>query len=230
MRRLAWVLIPLAACALAAWYWLRAPQAPSGSADAATAEAVVRVPEDPLLADRAHRSGGGDGASRPAPAAASPAPAVHGSQGGRATIEGALLDAHSLRAASAAALLEREDFEAVLRQLRSDSAGSALADDNTRRYGKQTADALAKRFPGIRIDGFACAESLCGLQASSRRIGDDRVFQAILDSGSAQAPFYSVVSDIRDLAGGGARYRMLFTTDPARNRLLVPPSPPSPVR
>jgi hypothetical protein len=231
-RRIGSIVVFFLVCVGAWFYWQRDHDVESGSARVGSGVAsnsdvsADRVPPNTAVPGDAI---GDKGDAGPASASATLPPSVHPSQTNRTSIEASMLNARGMRGDVASALLRHEDFADVLRQLRNEGAGSALAADNSRRYGQQTAEALSKRFPDLVIDDFACADSVCGLQASSRRGSDDRVFQTILNSGSAEAPFFSVATDAIPTRDGGVHYRMLFTTDPGRNAIAVPLSP-SPAR
>lgn len=140
--------------------------------------------------------------------------------------EALVLSAEGIRGDAADAVLQSARYSDYLRKLRSDSAGSQLAIDNSRRYGDQIGKLLAKKFSGSEIEELACAETICGMEVIGDNSYVDGLFQGILNSGSPDAPFYSVVTREIQLPDGRVSYRMIFSTDPARNAINVPSAPP----
>lgn len=140
--------------------------------------------------------------------------------------EALVLSAEGIRGDAADAVLQSASYSDYLRKLRSDSAGSQLAIDNARRYGDQIGKLLAEQFSGSEIEELACAETICGMEVVGDNSHADRLFQGILNSGSSDAPFYSVVTREVRLPDGRISYRMIFSTDPARNAINVPSAPP----
>lgn len=136
--------------------------------------------------------------------------------------EALILSTEGIRADAADAVLQSASYSEYLRKLRSDSAGSQLAIDNSRRYGDQIGRLLAEKFSGSEIEELACAETICGMEVIGDSSHADGLFQGILNSSSSDAPFYSVVTKEIQLPNGRISYRMIFSTDPARNAINVP--------
>lgn len=140
--------------------------------------------------------------------------------------EALVLSAEGIRADAADAILQSASYSEYLRKLRSDSAGSQLAIDNSRKYGDQIGKLLAEKFSGSEIEELACADTICGMEVIGDNSHADGLFQGILNSSSSDAPFYSVVTREIQLPNGRISYRMIFSTDPARDAINVPLAPP----
>lgn len=124
--------------------------------------------------------------------------------------------------------MSSEDFQDVIRKLYEENVGNQEAVEKTEVY-RHSIDAVLTQLDGsIHGTDIACGANVCALEFATKGSDGSSYFETILDSSeTTKAKLYSVATRDFLLKDGSYAHRMIFTSNPAVNKMIVPARPPS---
>lgn len=138
-------------------------------------------------------------------------------------IESAVLLNGQIYVSAAESILGSDAFASTLESLEQQMMQDPLAEALTNTYRDSIERQLAAQTDGLQVDRLACGLRICMGSIHSQGLTDED-WAAWLDAfgHNPETPHYTLVDQTIDLGDDVAEHRLVFSTDPESNAIVVP--------